>query len=91
MFGVNQIKEIATGWTNYALGREKELSEYRMNICMECPIYNSEKDSCDSKKCWDKVNEKLVDYPGKDIVCGCGCYMKKKTSSPNSHCVLGKW
>ena len=94
MFGVNsvtQVKEIAEGWTNYALGREKELSESRMKICRECPLYNAEKDTCDSKKCWDKESEKLVDYPGKNIVCGCGCYMKKKTSSPSSHCILKKW
>jgi len=27
------VKEIAEGWANYALGREKELSESRMVIC----------------------------------------------------------
>lgn len=94
MFGINsfeQLGQIAEGWSNYALGREKELSESRMKICIQCPLYNKEKDTCDSKKCWDKENEKLVDYPGRNIVCGCGCYMQKKTSSPSSHCVLGKW
>lgn len=94
MFGINsvdQVKQIAEGWTNYALGREKELSESRMKICRECPLYNTDKDTCDSKRCWDKANEKLVNYPGKDIICGCSCYMTKKTASPSAHCVLGKW
>ena len=91
MFGVQQIKDIAEGWTNYALGKEKELSESRMKICRECPLYNNQKDTCDSKKCWDKVNQKLVEYPGKNIICGCGCYLSAKTKLPRATCVLNRW
>lgn len=94
MFGINnveQAKQIAEGWTNYALGREQELSESRMKICKECPLYNSEKDTCDSKKCWDTEEDKLVDYPGKTVICGCGCYCKKKSRVPSAKCVLDRW
>ena len=93
MFGINtqQVVDIAEGWTNYALGKERELSESRMKICKQCPLYNKEKDTCDSKRCWDTKNEKLVDYPGKSIICGCGCYMKKKSSLKRAKCVLNKW
>ena len=94
MFGinsVNQVKQIAEGWTNYALGREQELSESRMKICRECPLYNEEKDTCDGKRCWDKVNQKLVDYPGKNIVCGCNCYMSAASKSRSKKCILDRW
>lgn len=94
MFGINsveQLGQIAEGWTNDLLGREKELSESRMKICRECPLYNSEKDTCDSKRCWDKEKEKLVDYPGKNVVCGCGCFVKKASRVPSKKCVMNRW
>lgn len=94
MFGINsteQIKQIAEGWTNDLLGREQELSDKRMKICKECPIYDENADRCDSKKCLNKETGEITQYPGKATVCGCGCYMKKKTRVPSSHCVLNKW
>lgn len=94
MFGINsfdQIEDIVEGYTNYALGKEDELSSKRMEICIKCPLYNKDRDKCDSKKCWDIKNQKLVDYPGKDIVCGCGCFCTKKTRVPSAKCVLNKW
>ena len=47
MFGklLKQGKQIVEGWTNYALGKEQELSEARMKICRECPLYNKDTDS----------------------------------------------
>ena len=94
MFGINsfdQIGDIVEGYTNYALGKEDDLYEKRIKICRQCPLYNKEKDKCDSKKCWDKINKKLVDYPGKDIICGCGCIMSKAGRATSKKCVLGKW
>lgn len=94
MFGINsfhQVKEIAEGYTNWALGREDELSEARMKICRECPLYNEDTDRCDSGRGINIKTEELVKYPGKDIVMGCGCKMQPKSKSPSSKCVLNKW
>lgn len=94
MFGITstkQLQQIAEGWTNYALGREEELSNERMKICRECPLYNEETDRCDSKRCYNKETGELNDLPQKGFICGCNCLMKKKTRSVSSKCVLGKW
>ena len=94
MFGINdwqQVKDIAEGWTNYALDREKDLSEKRMKICIECPLYNNDNDRCDASKCINIKTGEMAMGPGKDIVCGCNCFMKKASRSINKKCVLGKW
>lgn len=94
MFGINsvqQVKEIAVGWTNDLLGREKELSESRMKICRICPLYNENNDRCDASRCINVKTGEMAMGPGQDIVCGCNCFMKKKTANPASHCVMKKW
>lgn len=93
MFGklLKQGKQIVEGWTNYALGKEKELSEARMKICRECPLYNEQTDRCDSRRCYNKNTNTVTNIPDKNIVCGCGCVMKAKTRVLGSKCVLNKW
>ena len=46
MFGIslNTIGQITEGWTNDFLGREQELSDMRMKICRECPLYDETAD-----------------------------------------------
>lgn len=96
MFGAeinswDQVKQIAEGWTNDLLGREQELSEKRMAICRECPLYNEKTDRCDGKRCIDKITGEITSTPSKSSICGCQCLMKKKTKSPRSHCTRGLW
>lgn len=94
MFGINsieQVGEIATGYTNYLLGREQELSEKRMAICRECPLYNKDTDRCDSKRGINTKTGELVYLPGKDVVMGCSCKLAAKTKSPSSKCPRGIW
>lgn len=96
MFGINsfhQVKEIAEGHWNEFTGKEKDLSERRLAICAECPLRSETVlgPICDANKCWDTINEKVVSYPGKNIICGCQCRLQAKTSLKNAKCVLGKW
>ena len=94
MFGINsvqQVKEIAQGYTNWALGKEEELSQERMKICKECPLYNVSKDKCDGSRGINTKTGEIVKYPGKDVVMGCGCYLNKKTRVMSAKCVLNKW
>ena len=94
MFGINsfeQVQEIAEGWTNDLLGREQELSDKRMAICRKCPLYNEKTDRCDSKRCYNTETGEITQYPGPNIICGCGCYLGPKTRSKRSKCPMSKW
>lgn len=96
MFGANitsieQVGQIVEGWTNDLLGREQELSDKRMAICRECPLYNEKTDRCDGKRGINTKTGELVQYPGPDIIMGCNCYCLRKTKSKRAKCVLGKW
>lgn len=94
MFNINslhQVKEIAEGFTNYALGREKELADKRYPICLQCPLYNKESGRCDVHKCYNKEKGILRTYPGDGYICGCNCIIKAKVVSKSSTCPLDKW
>lgn len=91
MFGKYDIGQIATGWANDFLGREQELFESRMKICRECPLYNEKNDRCDASRCINTETGEMAMGPGKDIVCGCNCYMSKATRVPQKRCVRGLW
>lgn len=94
MFGINsfeQIGDIVEGHYNELMGKELLLSKKRMTICKQCPLFTNKAGGiCDSKKCIDKQNN-LVNAPGKDITCGCGCRLQAKTKLPHAKCVLHKW
>ena len=67
MFGINsleQVKQIAQGYTNWALGREEELSAKRLVICRECPLYDSTVDKCSNKRGINTITGELVSLPG---------------------------
>ena len=94
MFGINsfeQVGQIAEGHFKEITKQENELYESRIKICRECPLFsrNALGDVCDAKKCWD--GNKLVKYPGPDVVCGCGCRLDAKARVRGAKCVLNKW
>lgn len=95
MFGINnieQVEDIIKGHYNEITNQENELYEKRIAICKQCPLYSDVLGGlCDSKKCWDTVNKKVVNYPGTNIICACGCRLQAKTRLKNAKCVLGKW
>lgn len=93
MFGVN-TKEIARGWVNDLLNKEKELYLYRMNICKDCVLYSEGGTFgpvCDSSKCVDVHTGALAYAPTGNTICGCSCFLNKKTRVKSAKCVLGKW
>lgn len=78
---------------NDILKKENDLSESRLEICKQCPLF---KDSsfgpiCNSNKYispdgtnWDiKYHENWVR--------GCGCKLRSKTRLKNAHCIINKW
>ena len=96
MFGIestDQLKQIAEGWTSYALNREEELFESRMKICKECPLFghNALGDVCDSKKCYNPETGETSSTPGKGFTCGCGCKLAAALRVKAKKCVLNRW
>ena len=94
MFGINsfeQVGQIAEGHFKEITKQENELYESRIKICRECPLFSHSTlgDVCDAKKCWD--GNKVVKYPGPDVVCGCGCRLDAKARVRGAKCVLNKW
>lgn len=94
MFGqiVKNAPQIIEGHFNEITGKEKTLSEGRLEICRECPLYSESRIGavCDAKKCVSPTGN-ITTYPIKDSVCGCGCRLQAKSRLKNAKCVLGKW
>lgn len=94
MFGINsleQVGQIVEGWTNDFLGKEKELSEKRMSICKKCPLFDAKAIKCNNKKCYNKKTNEISTSPANGFICGCGCYLTKKTKAVKAKCPLGNW
>ena len=69
-----------------------ELSEKRLAICKECPLY---KESilgpvCDPNKYINK-DGKVSYLPKPGYKKGCNCLLLRKTINPNNHCIALKW
>ena len=93
MFGF-KAKQITTGWVNDLLNKEEELHNTRMLICEQCPLYSEGGTFgpiCDRKKCVDPSTMELVHAPTASDICGCSCFLNKKTRVKSAKCVLGKW
>jgi len=95
MFGINsfeQVGDIVEGHIKELVRQENDLANKRLAICRKCPLYSdSLGGKCDNRKCFNTVENKLVNFPGKNVICGCGCRLQAKTRLANSKCVLGKW
>lgn len=91
MFG--QIMDIAQGHYNEFTNKEQELSQKRLKICKECPLYTESilGPMCDSKKCYDPDSKVISTLPESGFICGCGCRLKAKTTLEHAKCVLNKW
>lgn len=97
MFGVNsveQVKQIAEGWTKDIVKAEQELHDKRMAICNECPLMTKDKffgPRCDVGKCYNVKTGSIEHSRSKYSICGCNCWLDKATRVKSKKCVLGKW
>lgn len=86
------ISQIVKGHANELLGLNQDISEIRLNICKQCPIYSSEWGGLCNSKLWLDPNTNQVSLKEKDgYVQGCGCRLLAKTTLPNAKCIAGKW
>lgn len=74
---INKTKNIIKGITNMVVGYTTEMSENRLNICIN---------NCDNK-------QKIASFAGKNIyICKlCGCLIEAKVTIENEKCKLNKW
>jgi len=76
--------QIIEGITNSIFKKEdvEEIAQQRMQICMNCGLYDVQGVGCFVKGTHPCCNEKLG---------GCGCSLSLKTRALSSECPLGKW
>lgn len=87
------IGHIIKGNANAFFGLNKDVSEERMKICRECPLFTKKLGVyiCNPNlflniKTGDISTKKKNGYKN-----GCGCIIKSKTSLLEANCPLSKW
>lgn len=87
-----EIGNIVKGHVNEMLGLNKDISEGRLKICYQCPLYSTKYGGLCNNRLWlnietgDVSTIKKIGYKR-----GCGCRLNAKTSLPNAVCPIGKW
>lgn len=91
MFGIN-VRHVVQGHVKELFNKEQELSEQRMKICRQCPLFTDSMGGiCDSKKCYNTKTKQMAYAPGDDVICGCQCRLEAKSRIKGAKCVLDKW
>lgn len=86
------IAQIIDGHVKEALGLNQDISETRLSICKQCPLYSYSMGGKCNNRLWLNVDTGEVSttkQPG--FRNGCGCRLLAKTRLINAHCPLNKW
>ena len=82
---------IIEGATKELLNMNKELSDLRMAICKECPLFIKSSKKCNSNLFLNIKDNTVTNYKIKNSYQGCGCYLKLKTRVVDEECPAKKW
>lgn len=88
------LKRIIVGHVNEILGKNKDISKERMEICKRCPLYletESWGPICNPKLFLNTETQEVSDHKKPNFEKGCGCRLNAKTKDKRSQCPLGKW
>jgi hypothetical protein len=86
------VANIVKGHVNELLNLNADISESRLKICKDCPIYSPNWGGICNEKLWlDPDTNDVSVRPKEGYVQGCGCRLLAKTTLPNAKCVAGKW
>lgn len=86
------IGDIIEGHANELLGLNENISEKRLQICKQCPIYCQRWGGTCNDRLWINPETNEVSVNPKDgYVRGCGCRLPAKTTLPYATCIAGKW
>lgn len=87
-----EIGQIVKGHVNEALGLNKDISQVRMEICRNCPLFKDSLGGICNPKLWLNPETGDISTEKKDgYYKGCGCRCQAKTTLPNGHCPAKKW
>lgn len=87
-----EIGQIIKGHLNEVLNLNKDISEGRLQICYQCPLYSPKYGGLCNNRLWLNVETgdvSLVSKPGYKN--GCSCRLQAKTRLPDAICPVGKW
>lgn len=95
------IRAVYTGARNMVYKQEdvERMSEQRLEICRQCPLYTSINDlqggegnnSLKHEYCDPKKTTEIVKRGNPVTIRGCGCNLSVKTRNPTDTCPAGKW
>ena len=86
------VGDIIEGHANELLGLNENISEKRLQICKQCPIYSQRWGGTCNDRLWINPETNEVSANPKDgYVRGCGCRLPAKTTLPYATCIAGKW
>lgn len=88
-----EIKNIIIGHINEVFSREEELSDQRLAICRECPLYKKTALGyvCDPNKYVNMKTGEVSDTKRTGFKGGCNCRLSAKTRLKDAKCPLEKW
>ena len=87
------LKAIIDGHVKEALGSNQDISDVRMQICRECPLYKQTAMGpvCNSRLWLNKDTGQVSNISKPGFKNGCGCRLNAKTRLSYTHCPLNKW
>lgn len=87
-----EIGNIVKGHINEVLQLNKDISEGRLEICYQCPLYSPKLGGICNNRLWLNPETGDVSTVKKDgYVNGCSCRLNAKTRLNNASCPAGKW
>lgn len=86
------ILDILEGTSKEILGKDEGLSEKRMKICKECPLYKKTPlgPIC-NPHLYINADGVVSDRPKLGFRKGCACRLNSKTRLAYAHCIVDKW
>lgn len=86
------IGAIVKGHINEALRLNSDLSQSRLEICYDCPLFNPKFGGiCDSSVWYNPETGDVSVIKKSGYVNGCSCRLQAKTRLPNASCPINKW
>lgn len=86
------IRDIVEGHINEAANKNETLSEYRMGVCKECPLYKeSTMGPLCNNRLYMNMEGEVSTKPLPGYTKGCGCRLNAKTRLERAKCAHGKW
>lgn len=87
-----EIGKFIKGQVNKMLGLDNDISEGRLRICYQCPLYSQKFGGLCNNRLWLNVETGDLSLTEKEgYKNGCGCVVRYKVKNTNSICPLGKW